>query len=70
LGAAARVPPDDPVALARMVAAFLDDEEARLEMARRAQQRALAEDADWTAAQFEELLRRTVAGARLEERPR
>jgi glycosyltransferase involved in cell wall biosynthesis len=58
--AAALVPQSDAPALAGAIAALLDDEERRLEMARRAQARAVAEDADWTAARFEELLERVT----------
>jgi len=59
-GAAAVVPHSDPPALAGAIASLLDDDERRLAMASRAQARAVAEDADWTAARFEELLERAT----------
>jgi glycosyltransferase involved in cell wall biosynthesis len=58
--AAVLVPQSDPSALSGAIASLLDDEGRRLEIARSAQARAVAEDADWTAARFEELLERVV----------
>ena len=46
--------------LAGAIADLAHDEDRRLALARRAQQRALAEDADATAAQFEEMYRAAV----------
>jgi glycosyltransferase involved in cell wall biosynthesis len=54
--AAARVvPPADPQGLASAAAALLADEGLRLDLARAAQARALAEDADYTARAFQAL---------------
>jgi glycosyltransferase involved in cell wall biosynthesis len=47
--AAVAVPVGDYGELARSIAALLDDDARRLHVATRAQQRAAAEDADWTA---------------------
>jgi glycosyltransferase involved in cell wall biosynthesis len=52
---AVAVPVGDAALLARAIAQLLDDDQARLAIARAAQQRALREDADWTSARFEEL---------------
>ncbi|HET9864383.1 MAG TPA: glycosyltransferase, partial [Steroidobacteraceae bacterium] len=51
--AALTVPCRDPVALAEVIAKLFDDDARRLLLASRAQQRALAEDADFTARSFE-----------------
>jgi glycosyltransferase involved in cell wall biosynthesis len=51
--AALAVPVRDAAALANAIEQLLDDDAARLRLAREAQRRALAEDADHTAAQFE-----------------
>jgi glycosyltransferase involved in cell wall biosynthesis len=62
--AAARVvPPADPEALARATAAVLADEALRLGLARAAQARALAEDADYTARAFEALYAELTSAA-------
>lgn len=53
--AARVVPIDDPGALGRAVVDVLADEEGRLALARAAQARALAEDADFTARAFVQL---------------
>ena len=58
--AAVAVPPGVPETLARAVASLLSNDERRLELAWAAQQRSLAEDADWTAARFEELYAEAV----------
>jgi glycosyltransferase involved in cell wall biosynthesis len=50
--AAAAVPVGDHAALAREIARLLDDDDARMRMAARAQERALAEDADFTAREI------------------
>jgi glycosyltransferase involved in cell wall biosynthesis len=64
--AAQAVPAANPQALATAVARVLADEELRLALARAAQARALAEDADYTARAFEalyaELTRAATAG--------
>ena len=61
--AAQVVPPADPQALATAVARVLADEELRLALARAAQTRALAEDADYTARAFEALYAELTPGA-------
>jgi glycosyltransferase involved in cell wall biosynthesis len=53
--AAVAVPVADPAALAQAIEALLDDEPRRMRIARAAQARAIAEDADWTAAQVESI---------------
>jgi glycosyltransferase involved in cell wall biosynthesis len=53
--AAVAVPPRDPDRLAREIQALLLDDDRRLAVAREAQRRALACDADWTAHRFESL---------------
>ena len=53
--AASAVPVGDDAALAREVATLLADDERRLALAHAAQARALAEDADWSAARMLEL---------------
>ena len=55
--AAVAVPPGEPETLARAVADLLRDDGRRMDLARSAQERSLREDADWTAARFEELYR-------------
>jgi glycosyltransferase involved in cell wall biosynthesis len=60
--AAVVVPFADPGALKDALAGLLDDERRRLSLASAAQQRALAEDADWTAARFLELYGALSAG--------
>lgn len=55
--AAVPVPAADPRALADAVQALLDDEDRRLDLARAAQRRALADDADHTAARVLEIYR-------------
>jgi glycosyltransferase involved in cell wall biosynthesis len=50
--AALTVAPRDADALARTIARVIDDEALRLSLAHSAQRIALAENADWTAAQF------------------
>lgn len=57
LGAAVAVPVGDAEALAREVAALLDDEPRRLAVARAAWRRVVAEDADWTARRVSALYR-------------
>jgi glycosyltransferase involved in cell wall biosynthesis len=57
-GEAARtVPVGDAAALAREIETLLLDDALRLELGRAAQQRAIAEDADFTAREFEALYR-------------
>jgi glycosyltransferase involved in cell wall biosynthesis len=63
-GAAVAVPVGDAAALAREAAALLDDEPRRLRLAAAAQARAVAEDADWTAARVEQVYRELVSEAR------
>lgn len=53
--AAIAVPVGDAAALAREAGALLADDQRRLAMAREAQRRAVACDADWTAAAFERI---------------
>jgi glycosyltransferase involved in cell wall biosynthesis len=53
--AAVAVPAGDPDALAGAIAALLEDEPRRLRLAGEAQRRAVAIDADFTAASFERL---------------
>jgi glycosyltransferase involved in cell wall biosynthesis len=53
--AAIAVPVGDADALARETVALLENEDRRLAIAREAQRRAVAQDADWTAAQFERI---------------
>jgi glycosyltransferase involved in cell wall biosynthesis len=60
--AALSVPVGDWAALASGIAQLLGDEEMRLGIAREAQQRALAEDADHTAERFRALYARLAAG--------
>jgi glycosyltransferase involved in cell wall biosynthesis len=60
-GAAVAVPVGDPAAMAGAVARLLGDEELRLAVAREAQRRALAEDADYTARRFRALYARLTA---------
>jgi glycosyltransferase involved in cell wall biosynthesis len=61
--AARVVPVADPQALAHAVRGVLADEEGRLALARAAQARALAEDADFTARRFESLYERLAPAA-------
>jgi glycosyltransferase involved in cell wall biosynthesis len=61
-GAALAVPVGDSAAMAAAITRLLDDEELRLGMAREAQRRALAEDADYTAEHFRALYARLAAG--------
>jgi glycosyltransferase involved in cell wall biosynthesis len=61
--AAMAVPVGDAAALARALARMLADEQLRLNIARKAHELALREDADYTAARFEDLYR-TLAGRR------
>ncbi|HEU0052351.1 MAG TPA: glycosyltransferase, partial [Longimicrobium sp.] len=56
--AARTVSPGDEEALAAAVRSVLADEEGRLAMAEEARRRALAEDADWTAARWMEMVTR------------
>jgi glycosyltransferase involved in cell wall biosynthesis len=53
--AASAVPVGDYAALSREIAALIADDERRLAVAREAQRRALAIDADFTAAAFEQI---------------
>ncbi|HEX7049393.1 MAG TPA: glycosyltransferase family 4 protein [Longimicrobiales bacterium] len=53
--AAVSVPTADANALADAIKRLLDDDARRLAIARRAQELALGEDADWTSARFEEI---------------
>jgi glycosyltransferase involved in cell wall biosynthesis len=59
--AAMSVPVGDWAAMADAMVKLLDDEELRLSIAREAQRRALAEDADYTAERFRALYARLVA---------
>jgi glycosyltransferase involved in cell wall biosynthesis len=68
--AAVAVPLRDPEALARETLTLLGDEERRLALAREAQRRALACDADWTARRFESLYEELVSAARPKGRGR
>lgn len=52
----------DPAALAHSALELLADEDRRLRLAAAAQQRAIAEDADYTASRFGQLLARLAAG--------
>jgi glycosyltransferase involved in cell wall biosynthesis len=61
--AAIAVPIGDASALARAVAALLADEPRRLAIAAAAQERAVAIDADFTAATFERIYEELAAGA-------
>jgi glycosyltransferase involved in cell wall biosynthesis len=61
--AAIAVPPADSAALAAALVALLQDEEQRLRIARRAQCRALLEDADHTARAFTKLYTSLTTGA-------
>lgn len=70
--AAVAVPVGDPEALARETLRLLQDDERRLVLAREAQRRALACDADWTARRFEAVYEELLNGAkarRLQRRP-
>jgi glycosyltransferase involved in cell wall biosynthesis len=58
--AAIAVPPADPDALADAVMELLEDEPRRMRLAREAQARAVAIDADFTAASFERLYAMTL----------
>jgi glycosyltransferase involved in cell wall biosynthesis len=60
--AAVSVPVGDWAAMAGAIVQLLDDEELRLSVAREAQRRALAEDADYTAERFRALYARLVSG--------
>jgi len=60
--AASTVPAADPEALAEAVMALLADEDRRLRIARAAQARALAEDADHTAGRVLDIYRMLTAG--------
>jgi glycosyltransferase involved in cell wall biosynthesis len=62
--AAVAVPVRDAHALADETVKLLLDDERRLTLAREAQRRALAHDADWTARRFESLYDEIVSGAR------
>ena len=62
--AAVAVPPGDPVALADAVVELLEDEPRRMRLALEAQLRAVAIDADFTAASFERLYVDALAGRR------
>jgi len=55
--AASMVAFGEPDTLADALCTLFDDDDARLELAYRAQARALAEDADWTARRFEQIYR-------------
>lgn len=59
---AATVPPGDPAALAHAVRALLADDERRMAMARAAQERARAVDADHAAARVLQLYREMTLG--------
>jgi glycosyltransferase involved in cell wall biosynthesis len=61
--AAAAVPVGDHAALAREIARLLADEDARLAMAAHAQERALAEDADFTSREILALYAELAGGA-------
>jgi glycosyltransferase involved in cell wall biosynthesis len=54
------VPVGDSVSMADAIFRLLEDEELRLGIAREAQRRALAEDADYTAQRFRALYARLV----------
>jgi glycosyltransferase involved in cell wall biosynthesis len=62
--AAVAVSPSDPGALADAVAVLLDDEPRRIRLAREAQRRALAIDADFTMTSFERQYADVIARAR------
>ncbi|MBV9912025.1 MAG: glycosyltransferase family 4 protein [Sinobacteraceae bacterium] len=59
--AACVVPQADPAALAHSTLALLSDDDRRLELAAEAQRRAIAENADYTANSFSQLLARLAA---------
>jgi glycosyltransferase involved in cell wall biosynthesis len=61
--AAHAVPVGDAEALASAIEDLLADDARRLEIARRAQQLALKEDADWTRARFEAAYRDLLEAA-------
>lgn len=60
--AAISVVPRDPVALADAISALILDDAQRLSLARAAQQHALREDADWTAAEVVRLYEQLQPG--------
>jgi glycosyltransferase involved in cell wall biosynthesis len=62
--AAVAVPVRDPEALAFATLRILEDDEQRLALAREAQRRALACDADWTVRRFETLYDEVLSEAR------
>ncbi len=62
--AAVSVPLRDAHALADALEFLDDDESRRLDLARRAQEIAVREDADWTAGRFEEIYHRVVGERR------
>jgi glycosyltransferase involved in cell wall biosynthesis len=68
--AAVAVPVGDAEGLARETLELLRDDARRLAIARAAQHRALAHDADWTAARFERLYVDVTSGARRISRSR
>ena len=61
---AVTVPVGDPDALAREIRYVLEDDTRRLAIARRAQQAAVRQDADWTCARFEELYDEVAGNAK------
>ncbi|MBI4503415.1 MAG: glycosyltransferase [Gemmatimonadetes bacterium] len=62
--AAVAVPVGDAEALARETVGLLRDDDRRMALASEAQRRALAQDADWTAARFEQIYAETIAATR------
>ena len=60
---AVTVPVGDPDALAREIGDLLADDRRRLAIARRAQQAAVRQDADWTCERFEELYAEVAGNA-------
>ena len=60
---AVTVPVGDPDALAREISDLLENDTRRLAIARRAQQAAVRQDADWTCARFEELYAQVAGNA-------
>jgi glycosyltransferase involved in cell wall biosynthesis len=64
------VPVRDAHALADEIVKLLQDDERRLRLAREAQRRALAHDADWTARRLESLYDALLSAARRRGRDR
>lgn len=61
-GAAVSAPVGDASALADAITALIADDALRMRLAASAQRRALAEDAEWSTAQIEDLYREITTG--------